>query len=71
VVFVVTQNIKSAEDTSIKIEWLGFMVQSILYSVFFVLHSFPVAPTTLPPREEYQPLFSGGRYLGDVESGTI
>ena len=70
--FVVTQNIKDAEGASITIEWVGFMLEAMLFSLFFGLHSFKEGATTLPPREEYRPLFRNHNGNGnDVESGLI
>ena len=74
IAFVVTQNIKAAEGASVTIEWVGFMLEAMLYALFFGLHSFKEAgtATTIPPREEYRPLFRNHNGNGnDVESGLI
>ena len=70
IAFVVAQNIKDAEGASVTIEWIGFMLEAMLFSLFFGLHSFKEGATTLPPREEYRPLFRN-QSGSDVESGLI
>jgi len=70
IAFVVTQNIKEAEGASVTIEWIGFMLEAMLFSLFFGLHSFKEGATTLPPLEEYRPLFRN-QSGSDVESGLI
>ena len=70
IAFVVAQNIKDAEGASVTIEWTGFMLEAMLFSLFFGLHSFKEGATTLPPLEEYRPLFRN-QSGSDVESGLI